>query len=141
MLNICVRNGLSGSLTQWLQSRYHKELAKHKHGNNIKELALPFVHHVSNTKIQIYENTNIRKPFDVLYVACGQEEPWFEKEALYGAQLVPSGISHQLFFHDLNFFSRLQLFFSTSTFFHDFNFFSRPQLFFTTSTFRRNYVR
>ena len=65
------QNGLSGSLTQWLQSHYHKELAKHKHGNNIKELALPFVHHVSNTKIQIYENTNIRKPFDVLYVACG----------------------------------------------------------------------
>lgn len=50
------QNGLSGSLTQWLQSHYHKELAKHKHGNNIKELALPFVHHVSNTKIQIYEN-------------------------------------------------------------------------------------
>ena len=136
MLNICVQNGLSGSLTQWLQSRYHKELAKHKHGNNIKELALPFVHHVSNTKIQIYEN---RSTYCML--RADRRNRGFEKEALNGAQLVPSGISHQLFFHDLNFFSRLQLFFSTTTFFHDFDFFSRPQLFFTTSTFRRNYVR
>lgn len=120
MLNICVQNGLSGSLTQWLQSRYHKELAKHKHGNNIKELALPFVHHVSNTKIQIYEN---RSTYCML--RADRRNRGFEKEALNGAQLVPSGI----------FFPRPQLFFTISTFFLDHNFFSRLQLFFTTSTF------
>ena len=70
----------------------------------------------------------------------------------YGARLVPSRISHQIFFqdlnfpHDFNFATRRQLFFTTSTFFHDFNFPARLQLFFpriqlsrTTSTFLHDF--
>ena len=73
--------------------------------------------------------------------------------AWYGARLVPSRISHQIFFttstfvqdfnfpHNFNSFSRLQLscttnfLFTNSTFLHDFNYLARLQLSCTTSTF------
>ena len=57
-----------------------------------------------------------------------------ERGAWYGARLVPSRISHQIFFfttstslqdfnfpHDFNFATQRQLFSTTSTFFHDFS--------------------
>ena len=72
--------------------------------------------------------------------------------AWYGARLVPSRISHQIFFsrlelscrtstfrttsillRDVNSFSQLQHFFTTLTFLHDFNFFS------TNSTFPHDF--
>ena len=128
MLNICVQNGLSGSLTQWLQSRYHKELAKHKHGNNIKELALPFVHHVSNTKIQIYEN---RSTYCMLRADRRnrglRKRPCTEPSWCHLLFLINFFSTTSTFFHNFNFFSRPQLFFTTLTFFHDLNFFSRLQ--------------
>ena len=75
-----------------------------------------------------------------------------QKIKVYGAQLVLSRISHQLFFHqfnfifhhlsfsryDFNFPARFQLSFSTLTFSHDFNFPARLQLSSTTVTFRHD---
>ena len=75
-----------------------------------------------------------------------------QKIKVYGAQLVLSRISHQLFFHqfnfifhllsfsrnDFNFPARFQLSFSTLTFSHDFNFPARLQLSSTTLTFRHD---
>lgn len=75
-----------------------------------------------------------------------------QKIKVYGAQLVLSRISHQLFFHqfnfifhhlsfsqnDFNFPVRFQLSFSTLTFSHDFNFPARLQLSSTTVTFRHD---
>ena len=55
--------------------------------------------------------------------------------ARYGARLVPSRISHQIFFYDFNFpaglqlSARLQLSYTTSAFFHDFNFPARLTFF------------
>ena len=76
-----------------------------------------------------------------------------QKIKVYGAQLVLSRISHQLFFHqfnfifhhlsfsrnDFNFPARFQLSCSTLTFSHDFNFPARLQLSSTTLTFRHDF--
>lgn len=57
--------------------------------------------------------------------------------ARYGARLVPSRISHQIFFLRLQLSCRTSTFRATSTFLHDFSFFSRLQLSCTTYFFSR----
>ena len=85
-----------------------------------------------------------------LFVAC-LCKLYLLSSGFYRDHLVQSRISHQFFFHDLNFFLRLQLSCTTSTFLYDFTFFIRlhlflrphlflrQHLFFTTSTFRHDF--
>lgn len=107
----------------------------------------------SSTCFCVKRNQNNSRCTYLCNVSRVSSATWrMQKIKVYGAQLVLSRISHQLFFHQLNFIfhhfsfsrndfnfpERFQLSFSTLTFSHDFNFPARLQLSSTTLTFRHD---